>query len=124
MKSHGSIVLFIPVLDCNCSVNCAADKNHSGAAWGFAGLLFGPIALIATFGLADRRQHQLLRRIADALSGEISSDGGTRQNECLNGSSDTISPPFCSLHGNDLGEVGGTAIAKALETNTSLQNLE
>ena len=59
----------------------AADKNHSGAAWGFAGLLFGPIALIATVGLADRRQHQLLRRIADALSGEMSSDGGTRQNE-------------------------------------------
>ena len=59
----------------------AADKNHSGAAWGFAGLLFGPIALIATVGLTDRRQHQLLRRIADALSGEISSDGGTRQNE-------------------------------------------
>ena len=29
----------------------------------------------------------------------------------------------CSLYDNDLGEVGGIAVAKALETNTSLQNL-
>ena len=50
----------------------AEDKNHSGLAWGFAGLLFGPIALIATIGLSDRHQHQLLRKIADALSSEPS----------------------------------------------------
>ena len=30
----------------------------------------------------------------------------------------------CSLEDNELGEVGGTAVAKALETNTSLQNLK
>ena len=29
-----------------------------------------------------------------------------------------------SLWDNELGEVGGTAVAKALETNTSLQNLK
>ena len=50
----------------------AEDKKHSALAWGFAGLLFGPIALIATIGLADRHQHQLLRKIADALSSEPS----------------------------------------------------
>ena len=38
-------------------------------------------------------------------------------------SSDTISPPSCSLTNNNLGEVGGAAVAKALETNTSLQTL-
>ena len=31
---------------------------------------------------------------------------------------------FCSLVGNNLGEVGGIAVAKALKTNTSLQKLE
>ena len=31
---------------------------------------------------------------------------------------------FRSLDSNNLGEVGGTAVAKALETNTSLQNLK
>ena len=30
---------------------------------------------------------------------------------------------FRSLTGNNLGEVGGTAVAKALETNTSLDTL-
>ena len=30
----------------------------------------------------------------------------------------------CSLGNNHLGEVGGTAVAKALETNTGLQNLK
>ena len=35
-------------------------------------------------------------------------------------------PPLlsCSLQSNDLGEVNGTAVAKALGTNTSLQNLK
>ena len=32
-------------------------------------------------------------------------------------------PLSCSLEGNSLGDVGGTAVAKALETNTSLQEL-
>ena len=32
--------------------------------------------------------------------------------------------PFLSLSDIDLGEVGGTAVAKALESNASLQNLE
>ena len=37
---------------------------------------------------------------------------------------DSSNTVFCSLGGNDLGEVGGTAVAKAFETNTSLQKLE
>ena len=36
----------------------------------------------------------------------------------------TIPPLSCSLEYNNLGEVGGTAVAKALETNTSLQKLK
>ena len=31
---------------------------------------------------------------------------------------------FRSLYNNNLGEVGGTAVAKALETNTSLKELK
>ena len=30
----------------------------------------------------------------------------------------------CSLYGNNLGEVGGAAVAKALGINTSLQKLK
>lgn len=57
----------------------ATDKNHNGTAWGFAGLLLGPLALIATVGLSDRRQHQLLRKISDSLSGEMESNGNINQ---------------------------------------------
>ena len=36
----------------------------------------------------------------------------------------TISPLSCSLMRNKLGEQAGVAFGKALETNTSLQNLK
>ena len=39
-------------------------------------------------------------------------------------SSNTIFPLSCSLCFNTLGEQTGVALGKALETNTSLQNLE
>ena len=39
-------------------------------------------------------------------------------------SSNAFFPLSCSLFDNNLGEVGGTAVAKALETNTSLQSLK
>ena len=39
-------------------------------------------------------------------------------------SSNNMSPLSCSLYNNNLGEVGGTAVAKALETNSSLKELE
>jgi len=52
-----------------------------------------------------------------------SSREGTRHNVNTDDSSNTV-PLSCSLHHNNLGEVGGTAVAKALETNTSLKELE
>ncbi|EHA60523.1 hypothetical protein [Synechococcus sp. WH 8016] len=61
----------------------AADKNHNGTAWGFAGLLLGPLALIATVGLSDRRQHQLLRKISDALSGEQANNANIDKPELI-----------------------------------------
>ena len=39
-------------------------------------------------------------------------------------SSNTISPLSRSLCANRLGEVGGTAVVNALETNSSLKELE
>ena len=39
-------------------------------------------------------------------------------------SSNTISPLSCSLWENNLGEVGGAAVAKALETNATLKELK
>ena len=41
----------------------------------------------------------------------------------LDDPSNAISPLSCSLGSNRLGEVGGTAVAKALKTNKSLQKL-
>ena len=45
-------------------------------------------------------------------------------NACMAPSDTMFLPYFCSLRGNNLGEVGGTAVAKALETNTGLQELK
>ena len=33
-------------------------------------------------------------------------------------------PLFCSLENNDLGKIGGAAVAEALKVNTSLLNLK
>ena len=48
--------------------------------------------------------------------------GGTRQS--LLPLLTLIPALFCSLDVNDLGEVGGTAVAEAIKVNTSLQNLK
>ena len=50
------------------------------------------------------------------------SRGGTRQ--LLSLQLMLTSALFRSLYDNNLGKVGGTAVAKALETNTSLQTLK
>ena len=44
----------------------AASKDHNWLPWIFGGLLFGPVALIATAGLPDRK----LTRYVRLLSGE------------------------------------------------------
>ena len=43
----------------------AHQKGYSGAAWGFKGLLFGFIALIAAAGLPDRKLRKYIRLIGE-----------------------------------------------------------
>ena len=43
----------------------AHQKGYSGAAWGFGGLLFGFIALIAAAGLPDRKLRKYIRLIGE-----------------------------------------------------------
>ena len=62
--------LFIPVLLVavvfGCFTNAVAEsKGHYGTAWFFGGLVFGPIALLASLGLPDLRLRGYIRRIAE-----------------------------------------------------------
>ena len=42
----------------------AASKNHNWFPWSLGGFLFGPVALIATAGLPDRKLHRYVRLIS------------------------------------------------------------
>ena len=41
----------------------ASDKGHDGNKWFFAGLIFGPLGLIAAAGLSDRKLRRYIRQI-------------------------------------------------------------
>ena len=45
--------------------NIASDKGHDGSSWFFAGLLFGPLGLIAAAGLSDRKLRKYIRQIGE-----------------------------------------------------------
>ena len=42
----------------------AASKNHNWFPWSLGGFVFGPVALIATAGLPDRKLHRYVRLIS------------------------------------------------------------
>ena len=43
----------------------AGGKGHGGCSWFLGGILFGPLALIATLGLRDRKRDWDTRRLID-----------------------------------------------------------
>ena len=52
----------------------ASGKGYSGTNWFIAGLLFGPLGLIAAAGLSDRRLRKYIRQIGekqDAIKEEL-----------------------------------------------------
>ena len=53
---------------CLCAVftgTVAESKGHNMGAWLMAGLLFGPLALLASLGLADLKTRRYLRLLAE-----------------------------------------------------------
>ena len=57
------LFLWIP-----CAIFCgtiAEDKGHSGIAWFWGGLLFGPIGLLAVVALSDRKLRRYIRLMAE-----------------------------------------------------------
>ena len=57
------LFLWIP-----CAIFCgtiAEDKGHSGIAWFWGGLLFGPIGLLAVVALSDRKLRRYIRMMAE-----------------------------------------------------------
>jgi hypothetical protein len=47
------------------SATIAGGKGHGGCSWFIGGFLFGPLALIATLGLRDRKRDWDARRLLD-----------------------------------------------------------
>ena len=43
----------------------ASDKGHDGSIWFLAGLLLGPLGLIAAAGLSDRKLRRYIRQIGE-----------------------------------------------------------
>ena len=44
----------------------ASDKGHSFVVWGIAGLFMGPLGLIASAGLSDKKLRQYIRKIGES----------------------------------------------------------
>ena len=61
-----------------CAIYCGTtseDKGHNGFSWFWAGLLFGPIGLIAVAGLSDRKQRRYIRLMAENQGVNLTDDG-------------------------------------------------
>ena len=46
----------------------ASDKGHGFGSWAFAGLLLGPLGLLAAVGLSDQKLREYIRRTIDPQS--------------------------------------------------------
>ena len=67
------IFIWIP-----CAIYCgttAEDKGHNGFSWFWAGLLFGPIGLIAVAALGDRKQRRYIRLMAENQGVNLGAEG-------------------------------------------------
>ena len=61
------VLVFLVWIPCGFfAAQTASSKGYSGIAWFFGGFLFGPIALIASAGLGDKKLRQFFRRIGQA----------------------------------------------------------
>ena len=59
------VVLILGLFSGLLSSTVASDKGHDGTAWFLVGLLLGPLGLIASAGLSDRKLRRYLRQIGE-----------------------------------------------------------
>lgn len=59
------VVLVIHLISTGLSKSVAAQKARNSNRWAVAGLLFGPLGLIAAVGIPDRHQIVYLRYLAE-----------------------------------------------------------
>ena len=59
------VVLVVHLISAGLSKTVAAQKARNSDRWAVAGLLFGPLGLIAAVGMPDRHQIVYLRYLAE-----------------------------------------------------------
>jgi hypothetical protein len=59
------IYLLLAICFAGFTATIAGDKGYGGGKWVLAGLLFGPIALLAAVGLPDLKQRKYLRLLCE-----------------------------------------------------------
>ena len=57
------VVIVLGLFSAFLAGNVASDKGHDGTLWFLAGLLLGPLGLIAAAGLSDRKLRRYIRQI-------------------------------------------------------------
>ena len=59
------VVLLLGIFSGFLASNLASDKGHDGTTWFLAGFLLGPLGLIASAGLSDRKLRRYIRQIGE-----------------------------------------------------------
>ena len=59
------VVILLGVFSGFLASSVASDKGHDGSSWFVAGLLLGPLGLIAAAGLSDRKLRRYIRQIGE-----------------------------------------------------------
>jgi hypothetical protein len=76
------LVLLVLALICaGYSSEVAGSKGHQKLPWFFGGILFGPLALLASLGLPDLKTRKYLRLIAEKQGVDLSGEPGIVQEQ-------------------------------------------
>ena len=76
------IAVFLVWVPCGFFASAVSNgKGHDGFNWFLGGLFFGPMALIASTGLEDRKQRKYLRLLAEANGVILDKKAENNQNE-------------------------------------------
>jgi hypothetical protein len=60
-----TLLALVAVIFTAFSATVAGEKGYSQASWAWAGLFFGPIALLAAMGLPDLKLRKYIRLLAE-----------------------------------------------------------